>query len=771
MKDLEMKLKYGFPSPLLNESTRFACGNSAWETYSLPLGNGYFGANVFGRTLTERIQISDPTLSNPWYRPKTVPKAGGAAAAGVNSFAEIYLDIGHEGVSDFERGLSLDDAISYVSYKKDGVHYSREAFTSFPDRLLAVRYTCDKAGAVSLCVRAEIPFLGEYTVEPGDGLSKRGEVTAADGSIIIKGEMGYYGIEYFGILKVVPVGGRLTENGGTLYVDGADEVLLYFTCDTSYELSDTVFEEQRHEYKLYGRHVNADKCIADVNRISKTPYEELKRRHLDDYRRLYRRATLNINSDSVALDALEYTDVLLKKYKEGKPSLYLEMLLFQYGRYLLIASSRARLPAHLQGIWNAYCDSPWSCGYWHNINVQMNYWLSGPANLAELFLPYINYAKAYMKAATRNADEFIRVNYPEKYTGEGDNGWIIWTAARAYDIERLTSIVHSGPGTGAFTSLLFWDYYDYTRDIEFLRTFGYPALLGMSKFFKKALDLRDGKYLICQSASPEIRHGGEYYITEGCAFDQQMVYESFKRTLEAANILGVQDSFISELSEMLPLLDPVLIGDDGQVKEFREETTYSSIGDEPRHRHISHLVGLYPGTIINDNTPEWLEGAKITLQNRGDKSGGWSVAHRLLLWARVKDGEHCRTLIESLIRNNIFDNLWDIHPPFQIDGNFGYTVGLCEMLLQSHAGYIELLPALPREWQDGSFRGLVARGNFEVDCEWQGGRITKIRVTARSGGRLRIKLPEYIRKSMQDSSGAIYEREMSENETVVFSPR
>ena len=764
----EMKLKYSTEAGIFNEGTRFATANS-WESLSLPLGNGYFGANVFGRTQTERIQISEPTLANPWYRPKIKPKGPAAAAAGVNSFAEIYLDFNHSEVSEYERGLTLDDAITYVRYRHSGILYEREIFTSHPDRLMAMRITADKMASLSFSLRAEIPFLGEYTVEEGDGLSKTGEVKANGDTLTVSGEMGYYKIEYFGAIKVVNVGGELSCDGRSITVRSADEAIIYFSCDTNYELSEKVFTEKIPSKKLAGRRVDKDKIISIINRAAKATYASIKVRHLNDYHDLFCRAELSVDAPEASLDCLEYTDVLLRKYREGRISTYLEILLFQYGRYLLIASSRNRLPAHLQGIWNAYCDSPWSCGYWHNINVQMNYWLSGPANLAELFLPYINYAKAYMKYAEENADEFIRTNYPENFEGEGKNGWIIWTAARGYDIERLTAPVHSGPGTGAFTSLLFWDYYDFTRDLDFLREFGYPALLGMSRFFTKALAYREGKYLIRNSASPEVRHGGEYYLTEGCAFDQQMVYENFKRTTEAAKILVVEDDFTRSLAQMLPHLDPVLIGDDGQVKEFREESTYCSIGDERQHRHISHLVGLYPLAIINDNTPEWLEGAKITLQNRGDISGGWAIAHRILLWSMAKNGDKCKHLMESLIKNKIYDNLWDMYPPFQIDGNFGFTAGVCEMLLQSHSGYIELLPALPKSWHSGEFSGLVARGNYEVSCKWQAGKIESVRVLSRSGGRLKIKLPEYLLTDAPAGGYTVYEREMSENECVQFS--
>ncbi|MBR2460478.1 MAG: glycoside hydrolase family 95 protein, partial [Clostridia bacterium] len=533
-------------------------------------------------------------------------------------------------------------------------------------------------------------------------------------------------------------------------VENADGAKVIFSCATNYRLTHEVFDEPEHQNKLKGLTVDKEAVVSAVEKALAMPYGELKERHVSDYRSLYARVTLDIGGGEGG-----NTDKLIEEHRSGKRSLYLETLLFQYGRYLLISSSRTRLPAHLQGIWNAYSDSPWSCGYWHNINVQMNYWPSGPANLSDTFIPYINYAKAYMPSARRHADRYIKDQYPMNYTEDGTNGWIIGTGAWAYSISGFSGGGHSGPGTGAFTSLLFWDYYDYTRDTAFLREFGYPALYEMSVFFSKALVEIDGKYLIKESASPENVHEGKHYQTVGCAFDQQMVYENFKRTVESAEILGISDPFIDRINDMLPHLDPVLIGDDGQVKEYREETTYSSIGD-PHHRHISHLVGLYPATVINSETTEWLEGAKVTLTNRGDRSTCWAVAHRLLLWARTKTPKKCRDLIDSFIERNVLPNLWCYHPPFQIDGNFGYTAGVCEMLMQSQSGYIELLPSIPEEWSSGQFTGLVARGNMSVDCAWENGTVKTVKVTARADGELKIKLPAHLLPQGANAENGIY---------------
>ena len=357
-----------------------------------------------------------------------------------------------------------------------------------------------------------------------------------------------------------------------------------------------------------------------------------------------------------------------------------------------------------------------------------------------MFTAYADYNRAYMPLARQHAESYIRRMYPENYSDkEGGNGWTIGTAAWLYTIEGFS--VHSGPGTGAFTSMLFWDYYDFTRDIEILKNVSYPVIAGMADFLSRTLTEEDGNLLVLFSASPEQYNPEDdcYCFTTGCAFDQQMVWENHKNTIAAADLLGIDNELIRKLKSQIERLDPVQIGASGQVKEFREENAYGDIG-EYHHRHISHLVGLYPGTLINPGKPEWMEAAKVTLNLRGDQSTGWAMAHRLNLWARTGDGNRAHKLFSDLLRNGTLPNLWDTHPPFQIDGNFGGTAGVAEMLLQSHAGYIDILPALPDCWADGSFNGLVARGNFHVYAAWKNKKPVAITIEVKAGGICRIKL-------------------------------
>jgi hypothetical protein len=582
-------------------------------------------------------------------------------------------------------------------------------------------------------------------------MGKHGEVIANENELMASGKMDYYGILFESRLKVVTDGGRVKKNGDFLSVEGANSAVILFTCATNYELSPRVFLENDHAKKLEGKPAPTELVDSIIRLAELKGYDELLKSHKRDYHSLFGRVKLSLD-ESLPED---YTDVLLEKYKAGERSAYFEILLYHFGRYLMISASRTLLPTHLQGIWNAFSDSPWSAGYWHNINLQMNYWSVGSANLSETFLPYINYAKAYMPLAERHADAYVEESYPDKLSPSGENGWIIGTGAWPYTISGFTSRSHSGPGTGAFTALLFWDHYDYTRDIAFLRDFGYPALRSMSVLYSKVLIKVDGVYLVEHSASPEIEHNGTYYHTVGCAFDQQMVYECFRRTIDSAKILNVQDSFIDEIEAMLPHLEPVLIGDDGQVKEFREETHYASIG-EPNHRHISHLVGLYPGTIINEKHPEWIRGAEITLDRRGDKTHCWAAAHRMLLWARTGNGKRAMDLLQSLINNNVMDNLWDRHPPFQIDGNFGYTAGVGEMLVGGSDGVVKILPALPKEWERGEFSGIVSRGGIAFDCKWQNGKVTYLTAAAKEDISVEIIITdagETIKKTLNLKQG------------------
>ena len=720
-----------------------------WESWALPLGNGWFGAKVFGGVPCERIQITENSLANPY-------------PGGLNNFCEFFVEFAPVAeVTGYKRDLSLDDAVATVEYLGDGAWYRREFFTSYPDRVGVLRLTAEWPGKLNCRLFAQIPFCKDFGSKKGDGLGKTGKVEYLPDRIRLVGEMQYYKVQYEGQLRWRTDGQAVVTPQGVEFRD-ASEIVVFFGCGTNYRLEPRVFLEPDPKQKLAPYPHPHEAVEAILDQAQEIGFNSLKANHLDDYHRLFGANALDLGGQ---WNAAVSTDMLLEEHREGRPSRYLEELYYQFGRYLLICSSRkGTLPANLQGIWNVYDISPWTAGYWHNINVQMNYWPVFTTNLASLFESYADYHYAYLPQAQQSARAALRQLRPgEEFA---DCGWIIGTGGWPYVVEGFNGGGHSGPGTGGLTAKLFWEYYDFTRDPEVLRKV-YGSLRGMAVFLEHCLRQHGDAWLIEPSASPEqldyrVRYeepvGGwrwhPYYHTVGCAFDQQMTFEVFQDTIRAAEALGeAEDDFLRRLRELLPKLEPVLVGDSGQVKEYREEHAYGEFG-EARHRHLSHLVGLMPGTIITENHPEWMEAAVVSLTRRGDVSTGWAMAHRLNCWARVLDGEHAYKILNNLLAKGTLPNLWDTHPPFQIDGNFGGTAGIAEMLIQSHAGFIHLLPALPEAWRaHGAFKGMCARGGLEVDAAWQDGMLTAVTVHATVTVETSIKGPGLPRQTLRLAAG------------------
>ena len=718
---MELKLRYRAPA---EDSAK------GWEEQSLPIGCGYIGANVFGIVERERVQITENSLENP------------GSMGGLNNFAKIYIHFPHTNVQDYERVLDLDHGVAYCRYSCNGVEYTREYFASYPDRCLVVHLTASTTGKLDFVLSPEIPFVKDFDKTEGDGGAKHGTIVSDSDGLLETGHMDYYNIDFSGRFRVVTDGG--TQNSdGRIAVAGATEATIIFAAATNYILSPDIFLTNEHDKKL-----KALDTVSIVNQIADDAvalgYNELRRRHIADYSELFGRVSFVLDD----ADDSAYCDELLEEYKAGRTSRYLELLLFQYGRYLLISSSRpGTLPANLQGVWNCHDHSPWGSGYWHNINVQMNYWPAFSTNLAETFVAYKDFNEAFRPAAARAAEGYIRHWNPENLVDNGkaplDNyGWTIGTASYPYTISSPGG--HSGPGTGGLTTKLFADWYDFTQDKDALRDSIYPALATMSRFLTRTVRDYDGELLASFSASPEQLINGHYaksniyYNTVGCSFDQQMIYENGADMLRFAELVGIDDDDTKRQREQIAHYSPVLVGWSGQIKEYREENLYGEIG-EYKHRHISQLVGLFPGTLINSETPAWMDAAKLTLNERGDESTGWALAHRLNAWARTGDGNRAYKLYSNILALRTYSNLWTYHPPFQIDCSFGATSGVAEMLLQSHEGYLAPLAALPDAWESGEYHGLVGRGGYEVSARWQAGQAVEFKIIPKRDGICRVK--------------------------------
>lgn len=517
-----MELWYKSPAP---------DSDFGWEHYGLPLGNGYLGAVVFGGIEKERIQITENSLCNP-FRP------------GLNNFAETYIAFPHKSVKNYRRSLSLDTATSTVQYTADGVQYKRTYFASYPDKVLVMRFTADRKNAVSFTLMPEIPYCADYCVHPEDGMGKHGEITVTDDCVILSGMMEYYGVRFCGLYRICSFGGEVTPTKRGIQVKNADSVTVLLAVGTNYHMTEDVFLKPDKE-KLDRVESPYDKVQKILNEATEKDYDLLLQRHLDDYTAFFRRVSLDLCKPQPNLP----TDILLKRYTFGKKSRYLETLYFQFGRYLLIASSRKGcLPPNLQGIWNVHNQAPWSAGYWHNINQQMNYWPVFSTNLADLFVSYADFNETFRKGAAQKADEYLgKTNNPFRApSGSGENGWTLGTGVWPYALEAVNEFGHSGMGTGAFTAILFWEYYAFTQDREILEKHTYPALSGMAKFLSKILIEKDGKLLASPSASPEQKKDGKYrrYATCVCFLGKGKntleERKEFQLITEYANSIGLK---------------------------------------------------------------------------------------------------------------------------------------------------------------------------------------------------------------------------------------
>lgn len=726
-----------------------------WEAHSYPIGNGYMGANIFGRTDMERIQITEKTLTNG------APYGSG----GMTNFAEVFLEFNHYEADHYKRTLNLSEGISYVSYEHQGVKYFREYFASYPNNVLVIKLSASEKEKISCKVSAVNPYLRSSD----ELLTKYGITEAKNNTIILTGTVPSFSLNYEGQIKIIHEGGKLipnNENGlNEIRIIDANSAVILIATGTNYKLNDQVFLNDSTHLKLDRNVFPHQEVTETIENASKLGFEKLKELHMKDYQTLFSRVDLKLSAEVPQLP----TKKLVENYKQNASEVYLEELMFHFGRYLLIASSRqGTLPSGLQGVWSQYHVTPWSGGYWHNINVQMNYWGAFSANLKETFTPYEEYLNAYLPKAYVNGNNYIKTWHPDAFDhNERGNGWCIGTGANAYAIGSPGG--HSGPGTGGFTTKLLWDRYEFTRDTAFLREVAYPAILGMSTFLSKTLvPSPDGVLLVDRSASPEQRHNEAHYMTKGTTFDQGFVWETYNDLMKSAKILDMNDPFLATVSGQIKKLDPIIIGESGQIKEYREENKYGDIGD-PKHRHISHLCTIYPGTLINSDHPEWIKAASTVLDFRGNNTTGWAMAHRMNVRARTREAEKAHEVYSKFLSERTLPNLWTVHPPFQIDGNLGTMAGVVEMLVQSHEGFIEPLPALPKAWETGSFNGLVARGNFEIELNWEKSKISFFKIISKSGGKCCIKLDNVKGAQIKNREGKKIAYNTKNNKIIEFN--
>ncbi|WP_214105414.1 glycosyl hydrolase family 95 catalytic domain-containing protein [Acrocarpospora catenulata] len=707
-----------------------------WETQALPIGNGPLGAKVFGGVATEQIQFNEKTLwtggpgaSNYNFGNWTSPRPGAIAEiqqlinssgrvspdtvaarlgqgktnfGSYQTFGDLFLDIAGAPAnpSAYRRELSLREAVARVGYSADGVAYSREYFASNPGNVIVGRLSADQGGKVSFTLRHTSPRNDKT-------------VTAADGRLTIRGRLTNNQMAFEAQVQVIAQGGTRVDAGDRITVTGADSAVFVLSAGTDYS-------------GVYPTYKGADPhaaVTANVDAAAAKTYEQLRAAHIADYRNLFDRVQLDLGQSTPTIP----TDQLRRDYTGGSATQdrALEAMFFAYGRYLLISSSRENdiLPANLQGVWNNVTNPPWDADYHVNINLQMNYWLAEQTNLHETTKPYDRYITNMVAPG--------RVTAQQMY---GARGWVVNNETNPYGFTGVHNYAASFwfPEAAAWTTQHMYDTYRFTGDVDYLRDTAYPAIKGAAEFWLDFLytDPRDGKLVVSPSFSPE---NGQF--SAGASMSQQIVREVLTNALAAARKLDTDPGFQTEVSQALAKLDPGLrIGSWGQLQEWK--TDWDSPTDT--HRHVSHLFALHPGNQIVADSPEG-RAARVSLNARGDGGTGWSKAWKINFWARLLDGDRAHKLLTEQLKSSTLDNLWDTHPPFQIDGNFGATAGIAEMLVQSQHDVVHVLPALPSTWKNGSVSGLRARGDVTVDAGWKDGAPDTITVRPGKTGPIKVK--------------------------------
>lgn len=737
---------------------------TVWEE-ALPIGNGRIGAMVYGNPLQEVYQLNEESIWSGYPQDWNNPKAANALpqvreavdrgdyakaselwkANAQGPYTARYLPMANLMLDQLTRGearnlyreLNISNALSTVTYEADGVKYRRTSFISYPDQVMVIKIAADRPQAVSLHIR--LNSLLRYTVQ-----------TKGEKTLILNGKAPAYvanrdydphqvvyddkrGTQFKVQVELLPDGGHCEANDSALTVRNANEVVLLLSAVTDFG----------------NKKMTLKKC--------KRPYQELLQRHTDDHQQLFNRLQLSLGTENLQKEALP-TNERLKSFEQDPTDNGLTELYYQYGRYLLIASSRpGGLPANLQGIWNRHVQPPWGSNYTTNINTEMNYWPAEITNLPECFLPLSD----FIGRLAVNGAQTAKVNY-------GINrGWLahhnsdVWAQTSptgGYDSDPKGAPRWScWPMAGVWLCQHLWEHYAFGGDKKYLSKTAYPLMKGAAEFLLQWLqkDPETGYWITNPSTSPENRfryidkegkkQNGE--ISRSSGMDLGLAWDLLTNCIEASTVLDTDKAFRQQCMDVRANLQPFRIGSKGQLLEWDKEFEET----DPNHRHVSHLFALHPGRqIIPEQQPELAAACQRTLEIRGDGGTGWAMAWKINFWARLRDGNHAFGMLKNGLRyvdatqvsvrgGGTYANLFDAHPPFQIDGNFGGTAGITEMLLQSHAGYIHLLPALPDNWQSGSIKGVRARGGFTIDMEWKESRITRLSVTSHSGGTCRIR--------------------------------